>query len=588
MLEITNPGSGYRMIPVELYWDGTNMWFNLGTRDIGNDPTAMNALVPNGVTVYCPALTTDGTTITAKTWAYASYALTNKWKFTLSSAPFGGVGYYQAVLGMPRISASIGSGGGFDYRVIQANRRRYRIPPGNYYWSAGFGIHGATNAEVDCTGVVFWADGANAAGFEIGDTASKVDVIGLTYQNRYTGGTLDPMTRGDSMPYSLRGAFNRMKDCVLESGGDFGMRIGGYQFRSYGLNLTGYRSYSSWGDFVHVGNVDGLTLTDFLVQQAGDDGIALYSDVLGPDIYGITQPTLTGYVTYININNPGSGYNNGTFLCNANTGSAVASVTVSGGLITSVSVNNGGGGYTSGVSYNLTPLGGGTGGSLTGQLSWNGVTGSWGGANQNIFQRFGYQATMTMTDTLKRLQIAFTISNTNNGTLTTTATFVNGGYGYTGQPTLQISAAGKNINVSNGIFNRGGWRGILIGPYGWSNVSISNIVFNGTGSFGIMIGDGSDSYVGSYPNQTGINISGLTYSGIGTPQYRDDVTRNLMNIFSLSGGSITGIVVQSSDNQVVSVQYSSNVQVQVNATQGTITYSGAGNSNVGYLSASAF
>lgn len=599
MVEITNPGSGYRFIPSELEYTSTgNIYLNLGNRNIGNDATAINALLPNGITVTAPEMFNTGVTLSSKTWD----AGVSKWQLSFSASPIlptsGGSQYPQATFGIPVITpaTSMGSGYGFDYRFLLANRRRYKIPPGSYRWDAGFTLAGISNAEIDCRGVTFYTAIQDAYGPIVGDTCTGVELIGLSYANRYATATLDPSGRGDGMPMTLNGTLNKVKDFTLISGGDFGFRVGGNSnLRVYDVEVTGYRNLSSLGDTIHAGNVTGFKMDNTIVQQSGDDVFALYSDLTAPAWVGMTQPTFTGYVTFISTSSPGSGYTDGVYsgipAVGGGGSGATAQVTVSGGVISGVTVSAGGSGYTSGPTYDLSSIPGGSGGALQGQLTWNAVSGSWTGALSNIFRRFGFQPSLslTWTDTLNRMNVTTTLTGADNGTLDAASTsIVDGGFGYTGQPSLGYSLGGSDVVITNATVKKGGWRGILIGPYNWNNVSISNITFDELGAAAIVIGDGSQSYYAALPTQSGFNITGVCLSGVGVPQYRTDVSPNLVELRKVNG-AIIAVVARSSDTAVVLAEYSSNVRINVVSDSGVITTSGAGgNTNVGVLDYTTF
>jgi hypothetical protein len=599
MVEITNPGSGYRFIPAELKYTSTgNIYLNLGNRNIGNDATAINALLPNGITVTAPEMFNTGVTLSRKTWD----AGVSKWQLSFSASPIlptsGGDQYPQATFGIPVITpaTSMGSGYGFDYRFLLANRRRYKIPPGSYRWDYGFTLAGISNADIDCRGVTFYTANQDAYGLIVGDTCTGVELIGLSYANRYATATLDPSGRGDGMPMTLNGTLNKVRDFTLISGGDFGFRVGGNSnLRVYDVEVTGYRNLSSLGDTIHAGNVTGFKMDNTTVQQSGDDVFALYSDVTAPAWVGMTQPNFTGYVTFISISSPGSGYTDGVYSLIPAVGGggsgAHAQVTVSGGVISGVTVSAGGSGYTSGPTYDLSSIPGGSGGALQGQLTWNAVSGSWTGALSNIFRRFGFQPSLslTWTDTLNRMNVTTTLTGADNGTLDAASTsIVDGGFGYTGQPSLGYSLGGSNVVITNATVKKGGWRGILIGPYNWNNVSISNITFDELGAAAIVIGDGSQNYYAALPTQTGFNITGVCLSGVGVPQYRTDVSPNLVELRKVNG-AIIDVVARSSDTAVVLAEYSSNVRINVVSDSGVITTAGAGgNTNVGVLDYTTF
>jgi hypothetical protein len=594
MTELLDAGSGYRFIPTQLKYESTNgkIYLNYGNRGIGNDPTAINLLLPNNISITSPGLFKEGTFLYSKTWD----ATESLWELLFSStasptytpvspltATPASDGYYMAVFGIPSVTVSMGSGGGFNYRFIQSPRRVYRIPAGNYNWDLnGCSIEGASNAIVYADGAVFYAPtNLNAAGFELSDTCTNVEVVGLTVSNRDAAGTLDPATRGDSMPITLRGVSNTLRNCSLTAGGDFGLRVGGSSLRAFNLRMLDYTSQSSWGDFCHFGNVNGVVFNSFVVNQAGDDVLALYSDALDCIYLSITStPSFTGTVTFGNINSAGTGYNNGTFLCSTATGGAQVNVTVAGGIITSTSVANAGSGYSTGPMFDLTPCGAGTGGAVQGHLTWNVSTGSFGGANVDLYKRFGYQSSMTFTDSSLRMNVSYPLSDTNNGSLTSSATIVNGGFGFTAQPTLTYSTGGQNVAISNGVVKKGGWRGVLIGPYGWNNISISNVAFDGIANTGIVTGDATDSYNAAMPELTKINLSGLSFNGLGVAQYRADTTANVAKIFKVNGGSFIGITISGSDNSTFLYDYCSNMIIAVSSSMGATTYSGTNSTNV--------
>ena len=598
MTQLLVPGSGYRFIPTQLLYESTNgkIYLNYGNRGIGNDATAIGLLLPNNISITCPGLFKEGTFLYSKTWD----ATESKWELVFSStasptytavspltATPASDGYYMAVFGIPSVTVSMGSGGGFNYRFIQSPRRVYRIPAGNYSWDgAGCSIEGASNAIVLADGAVFYAPtNLDAAGFELSDTCTNVEVVGLTVSNRDALGTLDTTYRGDSMPISLRGVSNTLRNCSLTAGGDFGLRVGGSALRAFNLRMLDYTSQSSWGDFCHFGNVNGVVFNSFVANQAGDDVLALYSDVLACVHLSITStPAFTGTVTYGNINSAGTGYTaSGTFLCSTGAGGAQVNVTTNAsGVITSTAVANAGSGYSTGPTFDLTPCGAGTGGVVQGHLTWNASTGSFGGANVDLYKRFGYQTSMTFTDSLLRMNVSYTLSDTNNGSLTSTATIVNGGFGFTAQPTLAYSMGGQNVAISNGVIKKGGWRGVLIGPYGWNNVSISNVAFDGVANSGIVTGDGSDSYNSAMPELTNINLSGLSFNNLGVAQYRTDATANVAKIFKVNGGSFIGITVSGADNSTFLYDYCSNMIVAVSSSLGATTYSGTNSTNVTY------
>ena len=585
MTQIQTAGSGYRIIPAQLYYTGSAFELNLGSRGILNNSAAINALIPNGVSITAASLFPTGTTLTGKSWNGS------KWELTFSNAPINVSAYYTCAFGIPTIALNrtMGSGGGFDYRFILANRRNYRIPAGSYFFSEGFELAGINNAHINCTGALFYTNGLNNQGILWSDTCTDIEIVGLRCQNRYSGGTLDPSLRGDGMPCTLRGSFNIMRNCGLESGGDFGLIIGGDTLRSYNLQVLDYYNRSSWGDCFHVGNINGLTINNFESLQSGDDVIALYSDagsVAASYFLNLTQPTFVGTMTFVNVNTAGSGYTNGTFLCNAVTGAAQANITVAGGIITGGTVVNAGS-YSTGPLFDLTPLGAGTGGQVQAHLTWSSITGSWAGANYNLFQRVGYRTTMTFTDSLYRMRVVFTMSNTNGGSLTTTVTFEDGGFGFTAQPDLYYSKGGNNVVVTNGRVKKGSWRGILIGPYNWENIIISGVTFDGIGNNGITIGSGTDSYVAALPEQKSISLSALAFNGVGVAQYRTDVTGNIGKIFKVNGGSISATNT-GSDNSTLQIEYSSNMTVQIDSSLGTTTYSGTGNTNVAYATRTTF
>lgn len=583
MTQIQTAGSGYRIIPAQLYYTGSAFELNLGSRGILNDSAAINALLPTGISITAASLFPAGTTLTGKSWNGS------KWELTFSNAAINVSAYYTCAFGIPTVVASIGSGGGFDYRFILANRRNYRIPAGSYFFSQGFELAGINNAHIDCTGALFFTNGLDNQGILWSDTCTDIEIVGLRCQNRYSGGTLDPSLRGDGMPCTLRGSFNVMRNCGLESGGDFGLIIGGDTLRSYNLQVIDYYNRSSWGDCFHVGNINGLTINNFESLQSGDDVIALYSDagsVAASYFLNLTQPTFVGGMTFVNVNSAGSGYTNGTFLCNAVTGAAQANITVAGGIITGGTVVAAGS-YSVAPLFDLTPLGAGTGGQVQAHLTWSSVTGSWAGANYNLFQRIGYQTTMTVTDSLERIRVVFTMSNTNGGSLTTTATFENGGFGFIAQPDIYYSKGGSNVVVTNGRVKKGSWRGILIGPYNWKNIIISGVTFDGIGNNGITIGSGTDSYVDALPEQKSISLSALAFNGVGVAQYRTDVTGNIGKIFKVNGGSISATNT-GSDNSTLQIEYSSNMTVQIDSSLGTTTYSGTGNTNVAYATRTTF
>ena len=586
MTQIQTAGSGYRIIPGQIWYEpSVGFILNSGDRGIST-ATPMNALLPNGVSITAASLFPAGTTLTGKTYTtFTVLSVTyTKWVLTFSQSPIGGAGYYTCAFGIPTVVASIGSGGGFDYRFILANRRNYRIPAGSYFFSEGFELAGINNAHIDCTGALFYTNGLNNQGILWSDTCTDIEILGLRCQNRYSGGTLDPSSRGDGMPCTLRGSFNIMRNCGLESGGDFGLIIGGDTLRSYNLQVLDYDNRSSWGDCFHVGNINGLTINNFESLQSGDDVIALYSDagsVAASYFLNLTQPTFVGGMTFVNVNSAGSGYTNGTFLCNAVTGAAQANITVAGGIITSGTVANAGS-YSTGPLFDLTPLGAGTGGQVQAHLTWSSITGSWAGANYNLFQRVGYRTTMTFTDSLYRMRVVVTMSNTNSGSLTTTATFEDGGFGFTAQPDLYYSKGGNNVVVTNGRVKKGSWRGILIGPYNWENIIISSVSFDGIGSNGIVIGSGTDSYVAALPEQKSISLSALAFNGVGVAQYRTDVTANVAKIFKVNGGSFIGITISGSDNSTFLYDYCSNMIIAVSSSMGATTYSGTNSTNVTY------
>lgn len=583
MTQIQTAGSGYRIIPAQLYYTGSAFELNLGSRGILNDSAAINALLPTGINITAASLFPAGTTLTGKSWNGS------KWELTFSNAAINVSAYYTCAFGIPTVVASIGSGGGFDYRFILANRRNYRIPAGSYFFSQGFELAGINNAHIDCTGALFFTNGLNNQGILWSDTCTDIEIVGLRCQNRYSGGTLDPSLRGDGMPCTLRGSFNIMRNCGLESGGDFGLIIGGDTLRSYNLQVIDYYNRSSWGDCFHVGNINGLTINNFESLQSGDDVIALYSDagsVAASYFLNLTQPTFVGGMTFVNVNSAGSGYTNGTFLCNAVTGAAQANITVAGGIITGGTVVAAGS-YSVAPLFDLTPLGAGTGGQVQAHLTWSSVTGSWAGANYNLFQRIGYQTTMTVTDSLERMRVVFTMSNTNSGSLTSTATFEDGGFGFTAQPDIYYSKGGSNVVVTNGRVKKGSWRGILIGPYNWKNIIISGVTFDGIGNNGITIGSGTDSYVAALPEQKSISLSALAFNGVGVAQYRTDVTGNIGKIFKVNGGSISATNT-GSDNSTLQIEYSSNMTVQIDSSLGATTYSGTGNTNVAYATRTTF
>jgi len=583
MTQIQTAGSGYRIIPAQIYYTGSAFVLNAGGRGILNDTAAINALIPNGVSITAASLFPSGTTVTGKSWNGSN------WELTFSNAAINVSGYYTCAFGIPTVVAAIGSGGGFDYRFILANRRSYRIPAGSYFFSQGFELAGINNAQIDCTGALFYSNGLDNQGILWSDTCTDIEIVGLRCQNRYSSGTLDPSLRGDGMPCTFRGSFNVMRNCGLESGGDYGLIIGGDTLRSYNLQVLDYDNRSSWGDCFHVGNINGLTINNFESLQSGDDVIALYSDagsVAASYFLNLTQPTFVGGMTYVNVNSAGSGYTNGTFLCNAVTGAAQANITVAGGIITGGTVVAAGS-YSVAPLFNLTPLGGGSGGQVQAHLTWSSITGSWAGANYNLFQRIGYRTTMTFTDSLYRMRVVITMSNTNSGSLTTTATFEDGGYGYTAQPDLYYSKGGNNVVVTNGRVKKGSWRGILIGPYNWDNIIISSVSFDGIGSNGIVIGSGTDSYVAALPEQKSISLSALSFKGVGVAQYRADVTGNVGKIFKLNGGSISATNT-GSDNSTLQIEYSSNMTVQIDSSLGATTYSGTGNTNVAYATRTTF
>ena len=583
MTQIQTAGSGYRIIPAQLYYTGSAFELNLGSRGILNDSAAINALLPTGISITAASLFPAGTTLTGKSWNGS------KWELTFSNAAINVSAYYTCAFGIPTVVASIGSGGGFDYRFILANRRNYRIPAGSYFFSQGFELAGINNAHIDCTGALFYTNGLNNQGILWSDTCTDIEIVGLRCQNRYSGGTLDPSLRGDGMPCTLRGSFNIMRNCGLESGGDFGLIIGGDTLRSYNLQVIDYYNRSSWGDCFHVGNINGLTINNFESLQSGDDVIALYSDagsVAASYFLNLTQPTFVGGMTFVNVNSAGSGYTNGTFLCNAVTGAAQANITVAGGIITGGTVVAAGS-YSVAPLFDLTPLGAGTGGQVQAHLTWSSVTGSWAGANYNLFQRIGYQTTMTVTDSLERMRVVFTMSNTNSGSLTSTATFEDGGFGFTAQPDIYYSKGGSNVVVTNGRVKKGSWRGILIGPYNWKNIIISGVTFDGIGNNGITIGSGTDSYVAALPEQKSISLSALAFNGVGVAQYRTDVTGNIGKIFKVNGGSISATNT-GSDNSTLQIEYSSNMTVQIDSSLGATTYSGTGNTNVAYATRTTF
>jgi len=583
MTQIQTAGSGYRIIPAQIYYTGSAFVLNAGGRGILNDTAAINALLPTGISITAASLFPAGTTLTGKSWNGSN------WELTFSNAAINVSGYYTCAFGIPTVVAAIGSGGGFDYRFILANRRSYRIPAGSYFFSQGFELAGINNAQIDCTGALFYSNGLDNQGILWSDTCTDIEIVGLRCQNRYSGGTLDPSLRGDGMPCTFRGSFNVMRNCGLESGGDFGLIIGGDTLRSYNLQVLDYGNRSSWGDCFHVGNINGLTINNFESLQSGDDVIALYSDagsVAASWFLNLTQPTFVGGMTYVNVNSAGSGYTNGTFLCNAVTGAAQANITVAGGIITGGTVVAAGS-YSVAPLFNLTPLGGGAGGQVQAHLTWSSITGSWAGANYNLFQRVGYRTTMTFTDSLYRMRVVITMSNTNSGSLTTTATFEDGGYGYTAQPDLYYSKGGNNVVITNGRVKKGSWRGILIGPYNWDNIIISSVSFDGIGSNGIVIGSGTDSYVAALPEQKGICLSALAFKGVGVAQYRADVTGNVGKIFKLNGGSISATNT-GSDNSTLQIEYSSNMTVQIDSSLGATTYSGTGNTNVAYATRTTF
>jgi hypothetical protein len=583
MTQIQTTGSGYRIIPAQLYYTGSAFELNLGSRGILNDTAAINALLPTGISITAASLFPAGTTLTGKSWNGS------KWELTFSNAAINVSAYYTCAFGIPTVVASIGSGGGFDYRFILANRRNYRIPAGSYFFSQGFELAGINNAQIDCTGALFYTNGLDNQGILWSDTCTDIEIVGLRCQNRYSGGTLDPSLRGDGMPCTLRGSFNTMRNCGLESGGDFGLIIGGDTLRSYNLQVIDYYNRSSWGDCFHVGNINGLTINNFESLQSGDDVIALYSDagsVAASYFLNLTQPTFVGGMTFVNVNSAGSGYTNGTFLCNAVTGAAQANITVAGGIITGGTVVAAGS-YSVAPLFDLTPLGAGTGGQVQAHLTWSSVTGSWGGANYNLFQRIGYQTTMTVTDSLERMRVVFTMSNTNSGSLTSTATFEDGGFGFIAQPDIYYSKGGSNVVVTNGRVKKGSWRGILIGPYNWKNIIISGVTFDGIGNNGITIGSGTDSYVAALPEQKSISLSALAFNGVGVAQYRTDVTGNIGKIFKVNGGSISATNT-GSDNSTLQIEYSSNMTVQIDSSLGATTYSGTGNTNVAYATRTTF
>lgn len=600
LVQVTATGSGYRYIPGQIWYEpSVGFILNVGDRGI-TDNTAMNALLPNGVNVLALGLFPEGTRLVSKTLTtfFVSPVTYTKWVLTFSQSPIGGATYYECVFGIPTISPnrSMGSGGGWDYRVVQGPRRKYRIPPGNYRFEAGFPLQGITNAVLDCTGVVIYGYNSTAnsspppssfpgAGpwTEISDTSTKFELINLTSSARSTLGTLNPFTRGDSMPLSIRGSYNTIRNCTLTSGGDFGLRVGGSSMRSYGLRVYEHNSDCSWGDFCHFGNVDGCLFTNFNGNQAGDDGLALYSDAYSV----VAQPTLIGFVTYANRNSAGSGYNNGTFLCNAVSGGAQANITVSGGsIINNNPVTNGGSGYTSGPMFDLSPLGGGTGGAVQGHLTWNGISGSWGVQNSNLYKKYGYQTEMKFIDSSTRKEISFALSNTNGGSLGSTIT--TGSFGWTGQPSLEYSTGGRNIVISNGIFKKCGWRGMLIGPYNWENIAISNVSFDGVGGHGIAIGDGADSDFQYLPVQKNISITGIVFKGIGVPQYRSDENRNIAQIFNLNSGNFEIFCIKNpSDSSTIAIFNSSNLVFNCMMDTGVVTYSNSNSTNVNKVALTA-
>ena len=180
------------------------------------------------------------------------------------------------------------------------------------------------------------------------------------------------------------------------------------------------------------------------------------------------------------------------------------------------------------------------------------------------------------------MRVVVTMSNTNSGSLTTTATFEDGGFGFTAQPDLYYSKGGNNVVVTNGRVKKGSWRGILIGPYNWENIIISSVSFDGIGSNGIVIGSGTDSYVAALPEQKSISLSALAFNGVGVAQYRTDVTANVAKIFKVNGGSFIGITISGSDNSTFLYDYCSNMIIAVSSSMGATTYSGTNSTNVTY------
>ena len=251
MTQIQTAGSGYRIIPAQLWYEPTvGFILNAGDRGILNDTAAINALIPNGVSITAASLFPAGTTLSGKTYTTFTIGVAtySKWVLTFSNAAVNvpTSSYHTCAFGIPTVVASIGSGGGFDYRFILANRRSYRIPAGSYFFSQGFELAGINNAHIDCTGALFYTNGLNNQGILWSDTCTDIEIVGLRCQNRYSGGTLDPSLRGDGMPCTLRGSFNVMRNCGLESGGDYGLIIGGDTLRSYNLQVLDYDNRSSW------------------------------------------------------------------------------------------------------------------------------------------------------------------------------------------------------------------------------------------------------------------------------------------------------------------------------------------------------
>jgi type IV pilus assembly protein PilY1 len=303
---------------------------------------------------------------------------------------------------------------------------------------------------------------------------------------------------------------------------------------------------------------------------------------------GTTGQVSTGKVASVTINNPGTGYSNGTSVRfdngNAPAGGTIAKanpVFASTNVVTGVAINNGGSGYpigATGVGFDAPSMPGGTRATgtvtvgLTGKIASVTVTAAGTGYLASNAVRFsnpgggGTRATGTLAVTAGKIT-GINITNFGSGytaaptmTITTAAgngfagtvnldtgvigfTLTNPGAGYTTAPTVSVyggtgpTSVGSGAQLTATIGSRNVLTGIIITDPGSGYTSPPAVTLNGGGGSGVSL---------TAVMATTIGVTGVSVTSAGSG-YAEAATVSLGNVGSGAGATFTVNMVADPD-----------------------------------------